>query len=120
MKKNIEGIHLIIGFGLIFLVPIAQRIDNNLWNISKFLTVGYWGIVTLGFLIIMIKKLLKEYGFKKCLFNLWLLLSMLAGVVGLYGIVMNGLDDAPWAGWLVIYAALIGYINRSKLKELNR
>ena len=116
MKNKINNIHLIIGFGLLFLVPIAQRIDYDFGEISKYLAVGYWGIVTFGFFIILIKDLLAEHGVKRCLFNLWLFLSLLSGVVGLYVIIMVGLDDAPWAIAFVIYGSLVGYIYRSKLK----
>ena len=120
MKKNIKHIHFIIGFGLLFLVPITQRFDNDICLILKYLAIGYWGIVSFVFFIALVRDSIKEYGFKKCIFNLWLFLSIFAGIVGLCGIIMYGLDDAPWAGMLVIYAALIGYFNRSKLKELNR
>ena len=116
MKKKIKDIHLIIGFGLLFLVPIAQRIDDDFGEISKYLAIGYWGIVALEFFIILTKNSLAEFGFKKCLFNLWLLLSILLGCVGLYAIIMNGLDDAPWAVWLVMYGTLVCYVNRSNLK----
>jgi hypothetical protein len=116
MKNKIHSIHFIVGFGLLFLVPIAQRIDYHFGEISKFLAIGYWGLVALGFFIILIKDSLAEYGLKRCLFNLWLFLSLLSGGVGLYTIIMEGLDDAPWAIWFVIYGSLVGYIYRSKLK----
>ncbi len=116
MKNKINNIHLIIGFGLLFLVPVAQRIDYDLGEISKFLAVGYWGIVALGFFIILIKDSFAECGIKRCLFNLWLFLSLLSGAVGLYAIIMVGLDDAPWAIGFVLYGSLVGYIYRNKLK----
>ena len=116
MKNKIHNIHLILGFGLLFLVPIAKRIDYDFGEISKFLAIGYWGLITLGFFIILMKDSLSEYGLKRCLFNLWLFLSLLSGGVGLYVIIMDGLDDAPWAILFVIYGSLVGYIYRSKLK----
>jgi len=94
MKKSINDIHLIIGFVLIFLVPIAQRIDDDFLAISKILAIGYWGLVTLIFFFNIIKESLRDYGAKKCLFSVWLFVSILFGAVGLYSIVMHGQD-----GW---------------------
>ncbi len=116
MKNKIINIHLIIGFGLLLLVPIAQRIHHDFGDISKALAVGYWGLVALVFFVFLIKDSLVEYGLKECFFNLWLYLSVLSGVVGLYGIIMAGLDDVPWAMWLVVYGGLVGFIFRRKLK----
>jgi len=112
---KLETIHLIIGFGLLFLMPIAAKIDDNFYELSKYAVVGYWGIVALIFLISLIIDLIKEYGLRRCIYKSWVYVSVLSGVFGLYGIIAYGLDDMPWAILLVIYAAAIGYMNRSEL-----
>jgi len=116
MKNKYESIHLIIGFGVLFLVPIAQKVDSDFFEISKYLAIGYWGIVGFYFLFTQAKDYIAEEGAKKLIFNLWLYSSLLIGGAGLYITIRYGLDDAPFAIYLVIYGAVIGYIFRAKLK----
>jgi hypothetical protein len=117
MNKKIENIHLIIGFSLLFLVPITARIDEELCQVVKYLALGYWGLISILFFIKLLDYCIKTSGLRNFLFNLWLFLSIIVGIAGVSGIIFYGLDDVPWAILLVIYALIIGYIHRNKLTQ---
>lgn len=115
MGKNNLFFYLVIGFGLLFVIPAVESVNSNLGPIVTFLVIGYWCWMGLGFLIFLLKNLFAEYELSTLLYNLWLFLSLMCVAVGILALVADGPDKANWAIWMIFYGTTVGYINRKEL-----
>lgn len=115
MDKNDLFFYLMVGFGLLFLVPAAETVGDNLGKISTFLVIGYWGWMGLCFLLFLLKNLFLEYRIGRLLYNLWLFTSLMCVAVGILAIVDDGIGKSRWAICLIAYGGAVGYLNRKEL-----
>lgn len=115
MDQNNLIFYLAIGFGLIFMLPVAESAGENLNYVATFLVLGYWGTMGLGFFLFLLKKFVEQYRVSSLLYNLWLFISLMCVAVGVLAIVDDGIDQAKWAVGLILYGGTVGYFNRSEL-----
>lgn len=115
MDRRIPALYLIIGLGLFFLLPAAESVDHSLGRIATFLVIGYWAMLGLLFLSLVLKNFFAAFGIRSLLYNLWLFLSLMCVAVGILAIVDEGVDQARWAVWLILYGGTVGYFNRKEL-----
>jgi hypothetical protein len=115
MDKPIPALYLVLGFGLLFLIPVAESITENLGQIATFLVVGYWLMLAFFFLTILIKNFFSQFSIRNLLYNLWLFASLMCVAVGILAIIDDGADKARWAVWLILYGGTVGYFNRAEL-----
>ncbi len=118
MKTKIETLHLIIGFGLILCVPIAEMIGNDVSKLIKITALVYWVLVAITLLTIGIINIIKEKKIKLFIFKSWLFLSMLAGLFGVYTIIMYGVINNLWTFLLFIYSGIIWSLFKKEIKNL--
>lgn len=115
MDRNNLIFFLVLGFGLLFLEPIAASVSDNFTRLATFLILVYWGGLGLCALIFLLKNIFAEYGVNNLLYNLWLFLSLMCVAVGILAIVDNGAEKTQWAVWMVFYGSTVGYIKRKEL-----
>lgn len=115
MGKCIPALYLIIGFGLLFLLPAAESVSTNLGHVATFLIFGYWGLLAVYGLIIIVKNFFKVFGFGHLLYQLWLFVSLMCVAVGVLAILDEGAANVPWAVLMILYGSSVGYLNRSEL-----
>lgn len=115
MDKSNMIFFLVVGFGLLFMVPVAESVGENLGRIASFLVIGYWGTIGLSFFIFLLKNLFADYKVNTLLYNLWLFLSLMCVAIGILAIVDEGVDKARWAIFLILYGGTVGYLNRKEL-----
>ena len=115
MDKQIPALYLILGLGLLFLIPTAESVSQNLGIIATILVVGYWTMLGLLFMIFLFKRFFSEFDFRSMLYNIWLFLSLMCVAVGILAIVDDGADKARWAVWLIFYGSTVGFLNRKEL-----
>ncbi len=115
MDKNNLLFYLAVGFGLLFLLPAADSVGENIGQIATILVIGYWGGMGLCFLLFLLKNLFAEFRFSMMLYNLWLFVSLMCVAVGILAIVDDGIDKARWAVGLILYGTTVGYFNRKEL-----
>lgn len=115
MDRNNLIFFIVLGFGLLFLEPVAASVNENLGQAATFLILMYWGGLGLGALIFLLKNLFTGYGINNMLYNLWLFLSLMCVAVGILAIIDDGPEKAQWAVWMVLYGTSVGYIKRNEL-----
>lgn len=115
MDKKIPGLYLIIGIGLLFLIPVAESVTENLGLIATFLVIGYWIMLGVLFFTILVKNFFSEFSIRNLLYNIWLFASLMCVAIGILAIVDDGADKAHWALLLILYGGTVGYFNRSEL-----
>lgn len=115
MDKRIPALYLILGLGLLFLIPVAESVTQNLGKIATFLVVGYWIMLGFFFLTILVKNFFSQFGIRNLIYNLWLFVSLMCVAVGILAIVDDGADKARWAVWLILYGGTVAYFNREEL-----
>jgi len=115
MDKNNLLFYLVVGFGLLFLIPVAESVGENLGRIATILVIGYWGTMGLSFFLFILKNLFAEYKVNTLLYNLWLFLSLISVAIGILAIVDDGINGARWAIFLIIYGGTVGYLKRKEL-----
>ncbi len=115
MDRNSPVFYVVIGIGLLFLMPAVESVDRSLGRIASFLVIGYWGGMGLCFFLFLLRKLIAEYKVGFMLYNLWLFLSLMCVAVGILAIVDDGMDQARWAVVLIFYGSIVGFYNRKEL-----
>ena len=115
MDKNNLLFYLVVGFGILFLIPVADSVGENLGRIATILVIGYWGTMGLSFFLFILKNLFAEYKVNTLLYNLWLFLSLISVAIGILAIVDDGINEARWAVCLIVYGGTVGYLKRKEL-----
>jgi hypothetical protein len=115
MDKNNLIFYLVVGFGIFFLVPVAESVGENLGRIATILVIGYWGTMALSFFLFLLKNLFADYQVNTLLYNLWLFLSLISVAIGILAIVDDGIHGARWAICLIVYGGTVGYLKRKEL-----
>lgn len=115
MDKRVPVLYVLLGLGLLFLIPAAESVGRTLGHIATFLVIGYWAMLALCFVIPLVKNFFAEFGLRSLLFNLWLFLSLMCVAVGVLAIVDDGMAQARWAAWLIVYGLTVAYFNRKEL-----
>ena len=115
MERGALLFYLAIGFGLLFLLPLADTLDKNLQIVAAVLVAGYWGLLGLFFLILLFKSFFAEYVLGALLYNIWLFVSLMCVAVGVLALLDSGVENAAWAIWLVLYGTLVGILKRNEL-----
>ena len=115
MDRNSLVCYVLVGIGLLFLMPVAESVDQSLGRIASFLVIGYWGGMGLCFFLVLLKELIAEYEVGFMLYHLWLFISLMCVAVGILAIVDNGIHQARWAVLLIFYGSIVGYYNRKEL-----
>jgi hypothetical protein len=115
VNKHIPTLYLILGLGLLFLIPTAESVSQNLGIIATVLVVGYWAMLGFLFIILLLKKFFAEFDLRSMLYNLWLFLSLMCVAVGTLAILDDGTDKAQWAVWLIFYGGTVGFLKRKEL-----
>ena len=115
MDRNSLVFYIVVGIGLLFLIPVVESVDQSLVPIASFLVIGYWGGMGFCFFLYLLKKLCAEYQVGFMLYNLWLFLSLMCVAVGILAIIDDGVDQARWGVLLIFYGSIVGYYNRKEL-----
>lgn len=115
MEKRNHIFYLAVGFGLLFLLPVAESVDKSLGQVATFLVIGYWAMLGFAFLLFVLKNLFAGYGINTLLYNIWLCVSLMSVAVGVLAIVDNGIEQARWAVVLILYGSTVGFLNRKEL-----
>ncbi len=115
MDKQIPALYLILGLALLFLIPTAESVSENLGIIATILVVGYWIMLGILFMILLLKSFFSQFDLRSMLYNLWLFLSLMCVAVGILAIIDDGAEKARWAVWLIFYGGTVGYLNRKEL-----
>lgn len=115
MDRNNLIFFLMLGFGVLFLEPIAASVSPNLAQVATFLIIIYWGSIGLCAFMFLFKKFSADYGINNLLYNLWLFLSLMCVAVGVLAIIDDGAEKAQWAVWMILYGTTVGYLKRKEL-----
>lgn len=115
MEKGAVFFYLVVGFGLLFFLPFAESLDKGLYQIATVLILGYWGMIGLCFLALLVTKFIDEYDFGNLLYNIWFFASLMCVAIGILAIVDDGAEKSTWAICLILYGGTVGFLKRAEL-----
>lgn len=105
---------LIIGFGLLFLLPSAQALEPGLSIIAHLLVVGYWGTLGCFFAVFVFNNLFSHFSFSHMVYNIWFFCSFICIAVGLLALIDDWPHKRGWAVWVIIYGGIVCYCKREE------